>query len=65
MLVRLRLSLSVLSLIDIAGGKLHQEIFMFQRAKSGKYKDHIWEQVVQPVIKRWGEFVEEHVALPP
>lgn len=47
----------------LVGGTMHQEIFMFQRAKSGKYKDHIWDDLVLPVIERWGKFVNDHVAL--
>lgn len=36
---------------------------MFTRARSGKYKDHVWDELVQPVIERWGKFVEQHVAV--
>ncbi|KAH7107357.1 hypothetical protein BKA62DRAFT_610935 [Auriculariales sp. MPI-PUGE-AT-0066] len=45
-----------------ACGTVHQEIFIFKRAKKGDYKDGIWENLVRPVIARWGTFVDEHVA---
>ena len=43
-------------------GRVHQEIFSFTRAKRGQYKDAVWEELVWPVIRRWGLFVEQFVA---
>ena len=40
------------------GGAMHKEIFTFKRYQKGKNKDKEWELIVQPVLKRWGEFVE-------
>ncbi|KZT54327.1 hypothetical protein CALCODRAFT_456803 [Calocera cornea HHB12733] len=39
-------------------GKLHREIFTFERASRGKVKGKEWEEVVWPVMERWGRFVE-------
>ncbi|EJD46097.1 hypothetical protein AURDEDRAFT_63622 [Auricularia subglabra TFB-10046 SS5] len=49
--------------VPCACGSLHKEIFVLPRAKSGKYKDHIWEDLVKSVIERWGNFVNDHVDL--
>ncbi|VDC07825.1 unnamed protein product [Peniophora sp. CBMAI 1063] len=38
-------------------GKMHKEIFTFERAK-GRYDDREWELIVKPVIEKWGMFVE-------
>ena len=36
---------------------MHKEIFSFRRPESGRYKDKEWEELVQPVIDKWGGFV--------
>lgn len=41
-------------------GSLHKEIFEFKRLK-GRYTGKEWEAVVQPVIQRWGAFVNQCV----
>lgn len=38
---------------------MHKEIFTFTRVQKGRLKGHEWDRVVQPVIERWGRFVEE------
>jgi hypothetical protein len=43
------------------GGTTHKEIFSFKRVESGPYKDKEWELIVEPVIRKWGKFVEEHL----
>ncbi|RDX52714.1 hypothetical protein OH76DRAFT_1344772 [Lentinus brumalis] len=40
--------------------KVHQEIFSFRRA-DGRYKGKEWEEIVKPVIEKWGGFVEAYV----
>lgn len=42
------------------GGALHKEIFYFKRAKSGKFKGKEWEEIVRPVLIKWGGFVENY-----
>ncbi|KAI0781356.1 hypothetical protein BD413DRAFT_463208 [Trametes elegans] len=42
------------------GGTVHKEIFTFRRAK-GRYKGKEWEEIVRPVIEKWGGFVEAYV----
>ncbi|EJU05859.1 hypothetical protein DACRYDRAFT_113884, partial [Dacryopinax primogenitus] len=39
-------------------GKLHREIFTFDRVGSGRAKGREWEEIVRPVIDKWGRFVE-------
>ncbi|RDB21253.1 hypothetical protein Hypma_011496 [Hypsizygus marmoreus] len=41
-------------------GSLHREIFEFRRL-NGRSKGKEWETVVQPVIERWGTFVDRFV----
>ena len=40
---------------------MHKEIFPFIRPQSGPYKDREWDDLVKPVIKKWGEFVATHM----
>jgi len=42
-------------------GKMHQEIFEFQRYQKGKKKGKEWELVVKPVIERWGRLVDSYL----
>ncbi len=42
-------------------GSIHKEIFEFKRWKRGKYKGREWDQLVKPVVERWGKFVELYV----
>jgi len=44
-----------------AGGAIHKEIFEFKRVERGQYKGKEWESIVQPVIEKWGAFVEAYV----
>jgi len=39
-------------------GSVHKEIFEFQRWKKGANKGREWDNLVKPVIERWGKFVE-------
>ncbi|KAI0713467.1 hypothetical protein C8Q76DRAFT_620845 [Earliella scabrosa] len=39
---------------------VHREIFSFPRGK-GRYKGKEWEEIVRPVIEKWGGFVEAYV----
>lgn len=41
-------------------GALHKEIFEFRRLK-GRRKGKEWEVIVQPVIDKWGRFVDQCV----
>ncbi|ELU43908.1 t5orf172 domain-containing protein [Rhizoctonia solani AG-1 IA] len=43
------------------GGAVHKEIFTLGRVTSGKMKGREWEDVVQPIIEKWGKFVTEYV----
>ncbi|CAE6459753.1 unnamed protein product [Rhizoctonia solani] len=42
-------------------GAVHKEIFTLERVTSGKMKGREWEDVVQPIIEKWGKFVTEFV----
>jgi len=42
-------------------GSKHKEIFEFQRWTSGRNKGKEWDNIVKPVIERWGKFVELYV----
>jgi len=39
----------------------HQEIFSFERVTEGRYKGKEWEEIVKPVIEKWGGFVEGYL----
>lgn len=41
-------------------GKMHKEIFTFEKGK-GRYKGREWELVVKPVVEKWGAFVEQYL----
>ncbi|CDO68862.1 hypothetical protein BN946_scf185000.g5 [Trametes cinnabarina] len=41
-------------------GTVHKEIFTFPRA-TGRYKGREWQDIVRPVIEKWGGFVEAYV----
>ncbi|KAL7283041.1 hypothetical protein ACG7TL_002465 [Trametes sanguinea] len=41
-------------------GTVHKEIFTFPRA-TGRYKGKEWQEIVRPVIEKWGGFVEAYV----
>ncbi|EMD34427.1 hypothetical protein CERSUDRAFT_117298 [Gelatoporia subvermispora B] len=45
-------------------GAMHKEIFSFPRPESGRYKDQVWELIVQPVIDKWGGFVAGYMQEP-
>ncbi|KAF9001873.1 hypothetical protein BDQ17DRAFT_1400112 [Cyathus striatus] len=42
-------------------GKVHKEIFEFQRWRYGVNVGKEWSIVVQPVINRWGNFVNQYL----
>lgn len=42
-------------------GSIHKEIFEFQRWKQGRNQGKEWDNLVKPVIERWGKFVELYV----
>jgi len=39
----------------------HQEIFTFEREMGGRYDGREWEDIVKPVIEKWGGFVEGYL----
>ncbi|KAF8462467.1 hypothetical protein DFH94DRAFT_605754, partial [Russula ochroleuca] len=39
----------------------HQEIFSFERVVEGRYQGKEWEEIVKPVIEKWGGFVEAYL----
>ncbi|KAG8891959.1 hypothetical protein FRC01_014418, partial [Tulasnella sp. 417] len=41
-------------------GQVHKEIFTFLRPTSGQYKNKEWERIVQPLLERWGTFIDYH-----
>ena len=43
------------------GNTKHQEIFSFERVMGGRYKNKEWEEIVKPVIEKWGGFVEAYL----
>ena len=42
-------------------GKVHREIFEFQRFERGPLVGKEWDMVVKPVIEKWGKFVANSV----
>jgi hypothetical protein len=42
-------------------GKVHKEIFEFQRFERGRLVGKEWDMVVRPVIEKWGKFVDTSV----
>jgi len=40
-------------------GSMHKEIFEFERWKRGQGRE--WDDLVKPIIERWGKFVELYV----
>ncbi|KAG1736794.1 hypothetical protein EDB19DRAFT_1720374 [Suillus lakei] len=40
----------------------HREIFLFPRVKEGKYFGREWEDIIKPVIRRWGLFLMKYHA---
>lgn len=38
----------------------HDEVILLKRATSGKTTGREWEEIVLPIIKKWGRFVSEH-----
>jgi hypothetical protein len=40
---------------------MHQEIFAFTRIENGPNVGKEWENVVQPVIEKWGKFVKKYL----
>lgn len=49
-------------MLCLAGGKKHQEIFTFQRATEGELKGREYELVIRPIIEKWVQFAQEHMA---
>lgn len=43
-------------------GKVHKEIFEFQRVERGRLVGKEWDMVVKPVIEKWGRFVANLVS---
>lgn len=43
------------------GDTKHQEIFSFERVVEGRYTGKEWEDIVKPVIEKWGGFVEAYL----
>ncbi|KAF8163191.1 hypothetical protein B0H34DRAFT_650015 [Crassisporium funariophilum] len=42
-------------------GSTHKEIFEFTRWKKGRNRGKEWQNLVKPVVERWGKFVELYV----
>ena len=40
---------------------MHQEIFTFERVTRGRYVDKEWDEIVKPVIEKWGGFTEMYL----
>jgi hypothetical protein len=43
------------------GNTKHREIFSFERVTEGRYEGNEWEDIVKPVIEKWGGFVEAYL----
>ncbi|KAG2120024.1 hypothetical protein DEU56DRAFT_904790 [Suillus clintonianus] len=43
-------------------GIKHKEIFSFTRVKEGEFFEREWEDIVKPVIRRWGLFLSDFFA---
>jgi len=46
--------------LRLLGGTTHKEIFTFRKVKKGKFKGKEWESIVQPIIQKWGEYVNKY-----
>lgn len=46
---------------NLIGNTKHQEIFSFERVVEGRYRGKEWEEIVKPVIEKWGGFVEAYL----
>lgn len=44
----------------LLGGTTHKEIFTFKQAKKGKFKEKEWELIVEPIVQKWGEYVNKY-----
>ncbi|KAG2041396.1 hypothetical protein BDR03DRAFT_979376 [Suillus americanus] len=42
--------------------KIHREIFAFTRVEEGEFCGREWEDIVKPVIRKWGLFLLEYYA---
>lgn len=42
-------------------GAAHKEIFELKKVTRGRHKGKEWDDVVKPVIERWGLFVNTYV----
>ncbi|KAG0705290.1 hypothetical protein DFH29DRAFT_907133 [Suillus ampliporus] len=40
----------------------HKEIFLFRRAEKGKFVGREWEDIIKPVIRKWGLFLMKYFA---
>jgi hypothetical protein len=47
--------------VFVVGNTVHQEIFSFERVTGGRYKGKEWEDIVKPVIEKWGGFIEAYL----
>ena len=45
----------------LQGNTKHREIFSFERVTEGRYEGKEWEDIVKPVIEKWGGFVEAYL----
>ncbi|KAG1882867.1 hypothetical protein F4604DRAFT_309799 [Suillus subluteus] len=43
-------------------GTKHQEVFSFTRVKEGEFFGREWEDIIKPVIRKWGLFLMEYFA---
>jgi hypothetical protein len=46
--------------MEFIGKKVHKEIFTFSKA-TGQYEGREWEDIVQPIISKWGDFVQNYI----
>ncbi|KAF9650836.1 hypothetical protein BDM02DRAFT_3184993 [Thelephora ganbajun] len=46
--------------LRLLGETTHKEIFTFKKVEKGKLQGKEWESIVQPVIQKWGEYVNKY-----
>jgi hypothetical protein len=46
--------------LPITGGTKHQEVFSFTLIKEGEFFGREWEDIVKPVIRKWGLFLMKY-----
>lgn len=57
-----RLPKAALTPCHDCNGTKHKEVFSFTRVKQGEFFGRKWEDIVKPVIRKWGSFIMKYFA---